>query len=168
MLFWAGTLAVSGRSQPLMVVLEEAHTFLQEGSASSATRSIARIAKEGRKYGVGLTVVTQRPTDLDSSVLSQCGTLISLRLTNSADRAKVQAAMHDDLGALASMLPALRTGEGLVIGEAMPIPTRIRFYRAPDKSQGDDPAMPESWLRPRPGVAQYEAALVNWRRQSTT
>lgn len=168
MLFWAGTLAVSGRSQPVMIVLEEAHTFLQEGSVSSATRSIARIAKEGRKYGVGLTVVTQRPTDLDSSVLSQCGTLISLRLTNSADRAKVQASMHDDLGALASMLPALRTGEGLVMGEAMPIPTRIRFYRAPDKPQGDDPTMPDAWLKPRPGVAEYEAALVNWRRQSTT
>ncbi len=166
MLFWAGTLPVSGRSQPLMIVLEEAHTFLQENAVGPATRVIARIAKEGRKYGVGLAVVTQRPTDLDSSILSQCGTLISLRLTNSTDRAKVQSAMHDDLGALSAMLPALRTGEGLVIGEAMPIPTRIRFFKAPNKPTGDDPLMPESWTRPRPDAVLYEKALVNWRRQS--
>jgi DNA helicase HerA-like ATPase len=166
MLFWAGDLPVSGRSQPLLVVLEEAHLFVQEGSVGPAAKAISRIAKEGRKYGVGLAVVTQRPTEVDSAVLSQCGTLIALRLTNQADRAKVQAAMHDDLGALAGLLPALRTGEGLVIGEAMPIPTRVRFFKAPNKPHGDDPPMPDAWRAPRPDPTSYEEALVNWRRQS--
>ena len=93
--------------------MEEAHVFLPEGKESSAQRIATAIAKEGRKYGVGLIAVTQRPVEVDSAVLSQCGTMISLRLSNSADRARVKATMPDDLGNLAAMLPALRTGEGL-------------------------------------------------------
>lgn len=165
MLFWALDLPISGRNQPLLIVLEEAHIFLPEGADSAAHRTISRIAKEGRKYGIGLCVVTQRPVEIESTVLSQCGTMIALRLTNSADRAKVEAAMPDDLGALSGMLPALRTGEGLVLGEAMPIPSRIQFFKARKRPRGDDPEMPEAWRKPRPDSAQYGAALNNWRHQ---
>lgn len=165
MLFWALDLPISGRNQPLLIVLEEAHIFLPEGGDSAAHRTISRIAKEGRKYGIGLCLVTQRPVEIESTVLSQCGTMIALRLTNSADRAKVEAAMPDDLGALSGMLPALRTGEGLVLGEAMPIPSRIQFFKARKRPRGDDPEMPEAWRKPRPDAAYYEAALSNWRHQ---
>jgi len=168
-LFWAGDLPMGGRSQPLLLVLEEAHLFLPEGKDSAAQRTISKIAKEGRKYGVGLLIVSQRPSEIESAVLSQCGTMISLRLTNSADRAKVQSTMPDDLGSLSGMLPSLRTGEGLVVGEAMPIPSRVRFHRAKNKPQGNDPLMPKAWQQnTRPDAAQYTQALANWRCQSTS
>ena len=166
LLFWAFDLPISGRQQPLLVVLEEAHIFLPEGGDSAAHRTISRIAKEGRKYGVGLCVVTQRPGEIDSTVLSQCGTMIALRLTNSVDRSKVEAAMPDDLGALSGMLPALRTGEGIVLGEAMPIPSRIQFFKARKRPRGDDPEMPDAWRKERPATNQYETALKNWRHQT--
>ncbi|MCP4603485.1 MAG: ATP-binding protein [Proteobacteria bacterium] len=166
LLYWAFDLPISGRNQPLLIVLEEAHVFLPDGGDSAAHRTIAKIAKEGRKYGVGLCVVTQRPGEIESTVLSQCGTMIALRLTNSADRTKVEGAMPDDLGALSGMLPALRTGEGIVLGEAMPIPSRIRFFRARTRPRGDDPEMPEAWRNARPSGDHYRAALNNWRHQT--
>jgi len=166
LLFWAFDLPISGRGQPLLVVLEEAHLFLGEGEDSPAHRTISKIAKEGRKYGIGLCVVTQRPVEIESKILSQCGTLISLRLTNSADRAKVEAAIPDDLGTLSGMLPALRTGEGLVLGEAMPIPSRIQFFKARKRPRGDDPEMPQAWQNRRPDGKHYESALNNWRHQA--
>ncbi len=166
LLYWAFDLPISGRNQPLLIVLEEAHIFLPEGGDSAAHRTIARIAKEGRKYGVGLCVVTQRPSEIESTVLSQCGTMIALRLTNSADRTKVEGAMPDDLGALSGMLPALRTGEGIVLGEAMPIPSRIQFFKARKRPRGDDPEMPEAWRKDRPSVDYYKSALNNWRHQT--
>lgn len=165
MLFWAQDLPISGRNQPLLIVLEEAHIFLPESGDSAAHRTIARIAKEGRKYGIGLCVATQRPVEIQSTVLSQCGTMIALRLTNKADRSKVEAAMPDDLGSLGGMLPALRTGEGLVLGEAMPIPSRIQFYKARTRPRGDDPDMPEAWRHKRPDGKHYESALNNWRHR---
>jgi hypothetical protein len=166
LLYWALDLPVSGRSQPLLIVLEEAHLFLPEDGDSAAHRTISRIAKEGRKYGIGLCVVTQRPSEIESAVLSQCGTMIALRLTNSADRRKVESAMPDDLGALSGMLPALRTGEGIVLGEAMPIPSRIQFFKARRRPRGDDPEMPGAWRGPRPDAAHYQSALRNWRHQT--
>jgi DNA helicase HerA-like ATPase len=123
-LFWAGPLAVSGREQPLLIVVDEAHRFLPEGGDSSCQRILTRVAKEGRKYGVGLTVVTQRPSEIDATVISQCGTMIALRTTNPSDRARVAAAFPDDLGGLVDLLPSLRTGEGLFVGEAMFVPSR--------------------------------------------
>ena len=166
LLYWALDLPTSGRNQPLLIVLEEAHIFLPQDGDSAAHRTISKIAKEGRKYGVGLCVVTQRPVEIESTVLSQCGTMIALRLTNSADRAKVEAAMPDDLGALSGMLPAMRTGEGIVLGEAMPIPSRIQFYKARKRPRGDDPEMPQAWRQPRPDIAHYKSALNNWRHQA--
>ena len=165
-LFWALDLLISGQRQPLLVLLEEAHLFLPEGIDSPAHRTISKVAKEGRKYGIGLGVVTQRPIEIDSTVLSQCGTLIALRLTNSADRGKVESAMPDDLGPLSGMLPALRTGEGMVLGEAMPIPSRIQFFKARKRPIGDDPDVPQAWQQPRPDGTQYKMALENWRHQA--
>jgi len=165
MLFWAEGLPISGRQQPLLVVLEESHIFLPAGGDSAAHRTISRIAKEGRKYGIGLCVITQRPGEIESTVLSQCGTMIALRLTNSKDRDAVRSTLPDDLGELAGMLPALRTGEGIVTGEAMPIPSRIQFYKAGKRPRGDDPDVPKAWRNPRPEGKWYKSALNNWRQQ---
>jgi hypothetical protein len=166
MLFWGRDLPVGGRKQPLLIVLEEAHLFLPADQDSPAHRAVARVAKEGRKYGVGICVVSQRPTEVDALVLSQCGTMIALRLSNTQDRGRVESAMPDDIGALAAMLPSLRTGEGIVVGEAMPIPSRIRFFRAGRKPEGDDPNMPGAWKQPRPDRCLYAQALNNWRHQT--
>lgn len=169
MLFWAQDLPIGGRQQPLLVVLDEAHRFVPEGSDTSAHRTLSMMAKEGRKYGTGLMLVTQRPSEIDSAILSQCGSLVALRLTNSADRAKVAAAVPDDLGGLVEQLPSLRTGEGVFLGEIMPIPSRVRVRKALKKPIGDDPKLPDVWQLPdRPDGELYSRALANWRAQSTS
>lgn len=169
MLFWAQDLPIGGRQQPLLVVLDEAHRFVPEGDDNSAHRTLSIIAKEGRKYGIGLMLVTQRPSEIDSAVLSQCGSFVALRITNSADRAKVAAAVPDDLGGLVEQLPSLRTGEGVFLGEVMPIPSRVRVRKARKKPVGDDPKLPDVWhVAERPDGELYSRALSNWRAQSTS
>ena len=114
-------------------------------------------------------LVTQRPSEIDGAVLSQCGSVVALRLTNSADRAKVAAAVPDDLGGLVEQLPALRTGEGIFLGEVIPIPSRVRVRRAKNKPVGNDPKLPEVWqTAKRPDGKLYSQALANWRAQSTS
>lgn len=167
-LYWAMDLPNSGRAQPLLVVLEEAHLFLPEGQDSAARRVVSKIAKEGRKYGVGLMLVSQRPTELDSTVLSQCGTMISLRLTNPADRARVSSAVPDDLANLVALLPSLRTGEAIMTGEAIAIPSRVRVPEAKNKPDGADPDLAKGWrASKRPDRADYRSALSNWRALSS-
>lgn len=168
MLFWAQDLPIGGRQQPLLVVLDEAHIFLPEGGDTPAHRTLSMIAKEGRKYGTGLMLVTQRPSEIDSAVLSQCGSMIALRISNSADRAKVAAAVPDDLGGLVDQLPSLRTGEGIFLGELMPIPSRVRVRKAKKKPMGDDPKLPDVWQTDRPDNSLYRSALTKWRAQSTS
>ena len=168
MLFWAQDLPVGGRQQPILVVIDEAHLFVPEGEDSPAHRTLSAIAKEGRKYGVGLMLVSQRPSELDTTVLSQCGSLIAMRLTNASDRSKVASSVPDDLGGLVDLLPSLRTGEGIFLGEIMPIPTRVRVREAHNKPIGDDPKLPAVWQKtPRPDRSLYSSALLNWRAQST-
>ncbi|MDT4737250.1 ATP-binding protein [Bradyrhizobium sp. WYCCWR 12699] len=165
-LFWASSLAVSGKSQPLLLVVDEAHRFLPEGGSSSCQRILTRIAKEGRKYGVGLTVVTQRPSEIDTTIISQCGTMIALRTTNPSDRSRVAAAFPDDLGGLVDLLPSLRTGEGLFVGEAMFVPSRVRVWLTQAPEGGADPNVRTAWANdPRPDPKQYAQALRNWRHQ---
>ena len=94
-------------------------------------------------------VVSQRPSDLDSEVLSQCGTMIALRVTNGRDRAAVMSVIPDDLGGLGELLPSLRTGEALILGDALPIPSRVRIRKAMHKLVGDDPDLPAAWCGTR-------------------
>lgn len=169
MLFWGQDLPIGGRQQPLLIVIDEAHLFVPDGDNTPAHRILSTLAKEGRKYGVGLVLVSQRPSELDSTVLSQCGSLIAMRLTNGADRGKVAATVPDDLGGLVDLLPSLRTGEGIFLGEIMPIPTRVRVRKAKQKALGDDPRLPDVWqTTPRPNTDLYAMALSNWRAQSAT
>ena len=169
MLFWGQDLPIGGREQPLLIVIDEAHLFVPDGDNTPAHRTLATLAKEGRKYGVGLVLVSQRPSELDSTVLSQCGSLIAMRLTNATDRGKIAATVPDDLGGLVDLLPSLRTGEGIFLGEIMPIPTRVRVRKANQKPVGDDPRLPDVWqTTPRPDTDLYARALSNWRAQSAT
>jgi len=167
-LFWAIELPVGGREQPLLVMIDEAHRFLPKDADTPANRTVGRIAKEGRKYGVGLMVVTQRPSDIDTGVLSQCGTMIALRVTNESDRNAVRSSLPDDLGNLGELLPALRTGEALVLGDALQVPSRVRIRLAPNKPHGGDPPLPRAWRDgERPNADLYKQAIANWRSQRT-
>ena len=166
-LFWAQNLPVGGRKQPLLLVLEEAHSYLKAGEDSISSRTIQTIAKEGRKYGVGLLLVTQRPTELDETVLSQCGTLIALRMTNKGDRGHVAAAVHDELYDMVALLPSLRTGEGLVMGEGVKIPSRIKFEKIAKAPKSADPKVSEEWRKGRPKNKKndFEKTVELWRNQ---
>lgn len=167
MLFWSQELPVGGRQQPLLVIVDEAHRFVPDGGDTPAHRILSTISKEGRKYGVGLMLVSQRPSELDAAILSQFGSMVALRLTNAGDRNRVTAALPDDLGRLAELLPALRTGEGLFLGEIVPIPSRVRVRRARNKPDGDDPKLPEAWQEgDRPESVHYSRGLRSWRAQS--
>lgn len=141
--FWGRLKQEGGRERPLLVVLEEAHVYLGAQSKSRAANAARRIAKEGRKYGVGLMLVSQRPSEVDTTVLSQCGTVIALRLTNDSDRAQVTSCASDNLKSLFSMLPILRTGEALIVGEAVNMPIRAIIDRPVEgrRPDSDDPVV---------------------------
>ncbi|HAW57989.1 MAG TPA: DUF853 domain-containing protein [Bacteroidales bacterium] len=162
-LFWAQDLPIGGRQQPLLMVLEEAHMYLQAGEESVASRSVRSIAKEGRKYGLGLMLVTQRPSELDSTVLSQCGTTIALRMTNGQDRGHVSSAIQDDLSDMLALIPSLRTGEALIFGEAVKIPSRVRIDAATRAPKSEDPKVSKAWAQSPPTVDYYKQALDLWR-----
>jgi len=118
------------RKDPLLVVCEEAHRYVPDkGNAqyAAAQDAIRRIAREGRKYGIGLMLVSQRPADVDSTVLSQCGTWIVLRLTNSADQQHVARFLPDGLSDMVGALPILSQQEALFVGEGAALPSRIKI-----------------------------------------
>src|SRR6266446_8238826 len=123
-LFWAKDLPEGGRERPLLVVLEEAHAYLGKENAGEAAAAVKRIAKEGRKYGVGVMIVSQRPSEIDPTILSQCGTIFAMRLANDVDRGQVAGAASDNLKGLFDMLPILRTGEAIIVGEVVSVPIR--------------------------------------------
>jgi DNA helicase HerA-like ATPase len=164
-LFWGQELNVGGRKQPILIALEEAHSYLKAGEDSISSRTVQTIAKEGRKYGVGLLLITQRPSELDETVLSQLGTLIALRMTNAKDRGHVGSVMPDDLNDLVSLLPSLRTGEGLIMGEAVKIPSRVKFDKIAYAPKSSDPLVSERWILEKPDSKEYEELILRWRNR---
>jgi hypothetical protein len=125
-------LAVWGEGQvPMLLVCEEAHRYApaEEGDRFVPTReALARIAKEGRKYGLGLGLVTQRPSELDTAIISQCSTIIALRLSTDRDKQAVRANTHEGAVELIDNLPVLGDREAIVLGQGAPMPMRIRFH----------------------------------------
>ncbi len=115
---------------PLLFVCEEAHRYASSERSigfGPTRRAISRIAKEGRKYGVFLGLVTQRPAELDATILSQCSTLFAMRLANERDQAIVRAAVSDAAANLLAFLPSLGTREVFAFGEGVALPTRLKF-----------------------------------------
>lgn len=115
--------------QPIALFCDEAHLYIPSDASEvmgvSARSSFQRIAKEGRKYGVGLVVISQRPHEVDKTVLSQCNNFLSMRLTNVDDQNTIKRLFPDNLGDLASVLPVLNTGEVVAVGDACVLPSRI-------------------------------------------
>jgi len=150
-----------GRPSPVLVVLEEAHKYLGEGANELTRASANRIAREGRKYGVGVMLVTQRPTELPKTALAQCGTIVALRLSNSEDQGAIRAALPDAVAGLATVLPSLRTHEALIAGEALVLPARARLDIPSPWPSAQDPSL-KPW-RDKPKAPDVASALAAWR-----
>jgi len=167
--FWGRDLPGVGRQAPVLMVFEEAHAYLPRGESrfvqGFARRAVQRVFKEGRKYGVGAIVVSQRPSELDETILSQCGTFFALRLTNAEDQGRVKAVVPDALSGLIDLLPALRTGEGVILGEAVPLPCRVRLPLVEPRPRSDDPPVGENWRAGLPASPEYARAVTGWRTQ---
>jgi hypothetical protein len=168
-LFWGRDLPGVGRDRPLLMVFEEAHQYLPSGEArfiqGYARRAVQRVLKEGRKYGFGALVVSQRPAEVDETILSQCGTFVALRLTNGSDQSRVRNTVPDELTGLTGLLPVLRTGEALILGDAMQIPSRVRINLVEPRPASTDPPVSDRWREPRVSEPNYASAVTSWRRQ---
>lgn len=165
-LFWSREKSEGGIERPLLIVMEEAHRYLSSESKNIASQTAQRIAKEGRKYGVGAMVVSQRPSEVDETILSQCGTFFALRLSNPTDRARVQGTLPDGLVTLLEVLPVLRTGEAIVMGEAAKLPMRCRISLPAREHQprSTDPKVSRQWSLDRREEG-YDRMVASWRAQ---
>ena len=113
-----------------------------------------------------MALVTQRPSELDETVLSQCGTIIALRMNNAKDRGFIRNAIQDELQTMVDLLPNLRIGEGLISGEGVKIPSRVQFYRLSDAPKGSDPKVSEKWMQDyKTKYEDYDKLLSIWRNK---
>lgn len=178
-LFWSRNLSQGGRHRPLLLVMEEAHIYLNDKLEGMASKVVQRIVKEGRKYGIGAMIVSQRPSEINPTILSQCGTFFALRLTNGADRGHITSALSDNLDGLTSMLPILRTGEAIILGEAVKLPMRTTIDPPPKNRRPDsqDPIIfdevpheesqnPGGWGISMEANPNYSELVEAWRAQN--
>lgn len=166
-LFWGREKSEGGIARPLLVVMEEAHRYLSKEADGPARVMAQRIVKEGRKFGIGAMVVSQRPSEVEETILSQCGTFVALRLSNSADRSRVQSSLPDNLAGVVESLPVLRVGEAVITGEAarLPIRCRIALPEEDHRPNSEDPAVAQRWLQSRVSES-YDRVVAAWRAQS--
>lgn len=155
------------RDFPILLVCEEAHAYIPRASETQfagSRKSMERIAKEGRKYGVGIAIASQRPHEVSETVLSQCGTFICLRITNPDDQAYVRSLVPDSEGDLVNVLAGLGRGEALVLGEAVPLPTRLLFDKPDPTPNSDDVDFFQKW---KDGLADLDVDQIvrRWRSQ---
>lgn len=158
------------KTRPILLVCEEAHRYVpneKNADGSSVGRILSRIAKEGRKYGISLGLITQRPSDLAEGVLSQCGTIISMRLNNDRDQAFVKAAMPEGARGFLDSIPALRNRECIICGEGVSIPIRVAFdnleeYKRPASA---DPSFAELWQENGGEDEMVIRTVQRWRAQ---
>lgn len=158
------------KTRPVLLVCEEAHRYVpneKNADGSSVGRILSRIAKEGRKYGISLGLITQRPSDLAEGVLSQCGTIISMRLNNDRDQAFVKSAMPEGARGFLDSIPALRNRECIICGEGVSIPIRVNFDNLEESKRpaSEDPSFVELWSEAGGEEEQVERVVQRWRTQ---
>ena len=157
--------------RPLLLICEEAHRYVPKDenaeNGQAVRRILERIAKEGRKYGVSLGLITQRPSDLAEGVLSQCGTILSMRLNNDRDQACVRAAMPEGARGFLDAIPALRNRECIVCGEGVAIPLRVRFddLEPEKRPASSDPLFSQLWKQTGEEEAMVGRVVKRWRAQ---
>ena len=157
------------KRHPISLFCDEAHLYIpdrsQTGIDESSLRVFERIAKEGRKYGVGLVVITQRPSEVSRTVLSQCNNFIAMRLTNAEDQAVIKRLLPDSLGGFGDVLPVLDTGEALVVGDATILPIRVRINEPRNKPDSGTIPFWNCWSKTE--IKPYiESAVDSWRLQT--
>ena len=157
-------------ADPVLLVCEEAHRYVPnsgEAQYEAAQESIRRIAKEGRKYGVGLFLVSQRPGEVESTVLSQCNSWIVLRITNESDRSYVRGILPDSLEGLTKMLSGLRRQEAIFVGQAATLPSRImiRKLSADELPSSRDVDFDTGWQSDAMTDTQLAEVAQRWRYQ---
>ena len=158
------------RASPTLLVCEEAHRYASMDTTQGfepTKRALARIAKEGRKYGVSLCVVTQRPSELAPGMLSQCSTIFSLRLSNQKDQEFVSGAMSESAIGLMDSLPSLRNAEAIVVGEGVSVPFRVCFDHLPDnyRPKSGTASFSNSWDKDMDDNSIVTATIERWRKQ---
>lgn len=155
------------REFPIALICEEAHAYIPRDSSSQyagSRKSMEKIAKEGRKYGVGLGIVSQRPHEISETVLAQCGTFLCLRITNPSDQSYVRTLVPEAEQGLVSILAGLGRGEVMALGEAVPLPIRFRFYQPDPTPNSDDIDFYTQW-KTGPEDIDVDGIVDNWRRQ---
>lgn len=161
----------SERRLPVLLVCEEAHRYIPADKSlgfHSTRRIIGRIAKEGRKYGVSLGIISQRPSELEASTLSQCSTIFSMRLSNELDQNFVRAAVPDGAAELLSFLPSLGTAETMVFGESVNLPMRIILNTLEEeyRPHSSSAEFTDLWNRPDVTPQFMETVFERWRARS--
>jgi len=156
--------------RPIALVCDEAHLYLPHRAAADAAEARAldpfeQIAKEGRKYGVSLVIVSQRPSELNRAVTSQCHNVVAFRLAHSADKSAVSALLPENLGGIEDLLPTLGIGEAVVVGDACPLPGRIRIREPAYAPASSSVRFWDEWSRAE-NEQRLDLAVRNLRRQS--
>jgi hypothetical protein len=158
----------SGGQVPVTLVCEEAHRYVPNNpdlGFEPTRRAIARIAKEGRKYGVSLFVVSQRPSELDSTILSQCNTVFSMRMSNDRDQDFVRSAIFDTAASLLDFLPSMGPREAIVFGDGVTLPGRIRFADLPEHAlpRSRTACFTEMWQHEEGKPIDLDDVVERWR-----
>lgn len=166
-MFWGRNETYTGKQRPLLLAYEEAHTYLNKNDSSNYSKqAVEQIFKEGRKFGLGALIISQRPSEISETILAQVGTYVALRLTNSTDQSIVKSSAPDNFNSLIDLLPALRTGEAIVVGEAIKIPSRVRIKLNNPRPTSDDPKLVEAWKKNHPENGEnYKTVVTRIRQQ---
>lgn len=155
---------------PIALLCDEAHLYMPQRNMADSADDISldifeRIAKEGRKYGVSLVVISQRPSEVNKTMLSQCSNFVSMRLTNAEDQTVIKRLLPDSLGGFSDILPTLDTGEALVVGDASLLPSRIRIDEPKNKPNSGTVDFWDEWQIPVKDK-RLSIAVDNWRKQN--
>lgn len=157
---------INDESYPLAIFCDEAHLYLNEydPSSKSARLSAERIAKEGRKYGASLTIISQRPREVSATILSQCNTFLCLRITNPDDQSYVKRLLPDSLASITTMFSSLRRGECILLGDSVIMPTRIKIDKPSPTPNSEDTSFYKKWNMPHEEI-DIPSVLDAWRKQ---
>jgi hypothetical protein len=158
---------------PLTIICDEAHLYLPvrdsaEAAEKRALEAFERIAKEGRKYGISLLVVSQRPSDVSRTILSQCNNFLVLRLTNDRDQSVVKRLLPESMGGITDILPLLDLGEALLLGDSILLPTRIRLDKPKIAPESATRQFWTDWANQEPRLDAVSKAVEALRKQVRT
>lgn len=157
------------KRHPIALMCDEAHLYIPNRNIADSADEISikifeRIAKEGRKYGLSLVVISQRPSEVNKTILSQCSNFVAMRLTNSDDQGVIKKLLPDSLGSFSDILPTLDTGEALVVGDASLLPSRIRIDEPVNKPNSGTIEFWQEWQGDVDST-RLTTAVDNWRKQ---